>query len=190
MSFIAKFSVRSVADFGTGKAVELGAFCENDLMLAYAPDHHDKLFTQYSPWGDMRVNASEHCEAFGKAGDEFGPASVFYIIAFSAEEVGEIDDIDTRAFPGASTFLKIRCKDVLHQAGNDRVVQFAIAEKQPHRGADGFAWKMACNNPLVNAQLVPGAIYWAAFYPADKFTVSTALAAAHGRKEQADAPAA
>lgn len=179
MSVIAKFAVRGVSHFGTGQAVDLSCWCENDLMAAYATDEQDKLFTKYSPWGEMRVNTLEHFP-LGKAGDEFGPASAFYVMCLSADEAGEIADAETRAFPGATTFLKAECKSLLHLAGDERVVEFRLSGKQPHRGVEGFAWKMAVNNPGATDQMKPGGVYWIAFYDTDRFDRNAAIRAAHG----------
>lgn len=180
MSVIAKFATREIAHFGTGQLVSLSCWCENDLMAAYATDEQDKLFTKYSPWGEMRINTFENHPLF-KAHSDYNQASAFYVVLLSEAEAGEIDANETQAFPGAEFFCRVRCYSVLDLGADSKNVEFKITEKQPHRGVDGFNWKMAVDNPGASDQFHPRADYFAAFYDATKFTSREAIRAAHGR---------
>src|SRR6185369_7548856 len=56
MSVIAKLTVRSIVEFGTGTFVELGCIADNEMMAAYATSNEDKLFSKYSPWGEIKLH--------------------------------------------------------------------------------------------------------------------------------------
>lgn len=179
MSVIAKFATREVVQFGTGSLISLSCWCENDLMAAYATDEQDKLFTKYSPWGEMRINTFENNPLF-HAHSDYNQASAFYVVLLSAAEAGEIGDTEARAFAGATIFAKVRCKSLTDFGGGTKNVEFTLTEKQPHRGVDGFNWKMAVDNPGASDQFKPGELYFMAFYDATKFTSREAIRAAHG----------
>lgn len=70
MSVIAKLSIVKVTRFGTGTHVALNCVCANDLMAAYAESEEDRLFTRYSPWGEMTINQPDGF-ALGREGDVF-----------------------------------------------------------------------------------------------------------------------
>lgn len=182
MSVIAKFVIRNTTQFGTGQLVELGCWCDNDLMTTYATSEQDKLFTKYSPWGEIRLNTPEHM-IFGSAPEDMKPASAFYVMALNVSELDPIDDIDTKAFPGAAMFFKATCKSLTDLGAGTKNVEFRLHSAQPHRGALGFNWKMAVDNPGASDQFKPLEHYWIVFYRADKFDRDAAIAAAHHQEK-------
>lgn len=178
MSVIAKLLIRSVTGFGTGQLVELGCVCENDLMGAYASTHEDKLFTQYSPWGEMKL-----CQpagfSLGAPTDEFAQGAAFYVMALSKDEVEEA------AFAGAYAACPARCLS-LTDFGDGQAKRVEFRNEGPaadHRGVDRLNWKMSVDNPAATGQFKPGAPYWIALYPAARFDRDAAIRAAHGYPE-------
>ena len=182
MSVIAKFAVRSVEDFGTGKLLHLSCWCDQDLMAAYAEDESDKLFTKYSPSGDMKLCQPQHCQ-LGQPGDyEFSrPDEAFYVMMLNADELPEGADKELslgKHFPGASLAFKGSCFS-LTDFGHGKQVIFTGAPGQSHLGMDRFRWQMMVDNPGASAQFRPGHDVWIAFYPCARFSRNQAIAAAH-----------
>lgn len=185
MSVIAKMTIRAVTAFGTGQLVELGCVCDNDLMAAHATSEEDKLFTQYSPWGEMKL-CQPAGSALGQPGDEFGPGAAFYVMVLSEDEhpakEGDEDRFEAVQFPGSYASCPAILDNIVdygdHQA---RRLEFRNGgANTDHRGVDRLNWKMSVDNPAVFAQMKPKARYWIALYPAPRFSRDTAIAAAHG----------
>jgi hypothetical protein len=193
MSVIAKLSIRSITPFGTGQLVELGCVCENDLMAAYATSEEDKLFTRYSPWGEIKL-----CQpagfALGEEPDEFKPGSAFYAMILSVGEIEKprtpkpayagsnyIRDED-KAFPGSYVSCPAVCVSITDFGdGQAKTVSFRNGgPHEDHYGVDRLNWKMAVDNPGATNQLKPGKPYWIVLYPASAFDRNAAIAAAHG----------
>lgn len=179
MSVIAKLNIRAATAFGTGNLIELGCVAENDLMTAYATSEEDRLFSQYSPWGEMKV-----CQpagySLGSAPDFVSPAKAYYVMMLADAEVAD------PAFPGAYAVCKVRLQLTDFGDGRDKIVEFhSDGGKDDGRGVDKLFWKMSVNNPGALRQFIPGPGYWLAFYPADKFTRDTAIAAAHAPPAEA-----
>lgn len=167
MSVIAKMRA-TVHNFGTGRLIDLSCVCENDLMAAYAGSEEDKLFTKYSPWGEMKVHqpdgwclASEH--------------ETLYVIILKGEEVRDT------TFPGSRGHCKARVVSVTDFGdGQAKRVEIASDHQVEQNRITGFNWKMSVDNPPVFDQLIAGDRgYWVVFYPAD-IGRDAAIQKAHG----------
>lgn len=179
MSVIAKLNIRAATVFGTGNLIELACVCENDLMTAYATSEEDKLFSQYSPWGEMKVSQPAGY-SLGQAPDHVAPSKAYYVMMLAEAEVGD------RSFPGAVAFCRVRLQLTDFGDGRDKIVEFhSDGAKEDGRGIDRLFWKMSVNNPGALRQFIPGPGYWLAFYPAEQFTRDTAIAAAHAPAAEA-----
>lgn len=171
MSVIAKLQIRSVNEFGSGRLVELSCVCANDLMTAYAESEEDKLFTKYSPWGEMKLQQpSNFC--LGEVGD------AFYVMLLRTAEAG-----DPQEFRGAYAVGRARCVS-LTDFGDNQAKRVEICDSyadQRHRGFLGFNWKMSVDNPPATDQFKPGEDdYYIAFYPAKSFSRDEAIQASLG----------
>lgn len=196
MTVIAKLSVNSVVEFGTGTFALLGCICENDLMAAYNPSEEDKLFTRYSPWGEMRLNQRQNWAVFTKQEDVHveipnSGAKAFYVVLLTEDEIGDAK------FEGASAFIKVNCYSKSKFAGDGSRVELReiytwknnLAEIDADRYGrsrggviEKLSWKMHVDNPSAEAGFVPGQDYWVAFYDADEFDMRGAIFAAQGIK--------
>lgn len=174
MSVIAKLNIRAATVFGTGNLIELGCVCENDLMTAYATSEEDKLFSQYSPWGEMKVSQPSGF-SLGQAPDHVAPTKAYYVMMLANAEV------ENTKFPGAAAYCRARLQLTDFGDGRDQIVEFHNDGAQDGLGIDRLIWKMSVNNPGALRQFKPGSGYWLAFYPADQFTRDTAIAAAHAQ---------
>jgi hypothetical protein len=179
--------VRAQTDFGTGRLIELGCVCENDLMAAYATSEEDRLFSKYSPWGEMKLSQPEGWAlANGKGQDEFGPAPAFYVMALHESE-HELSPIPTERylpdadFPGASAWAFGTCYS-LTDFGGSRHVEFRANTQGTVKGKaiDKLNWKMSVDNPGASNQFKPGERYFFVLYDASKFDRDAAIRAAHG----------
>lgn len=196
MTVIAKLTVRNVVEFGTGTFVELGCIAENDLMAAYATKDEDKLFSRYSPWGEVRLHQRNGWAVFtqrdaplsGEHVDIPGKFKAFYAILVAET------DVDCDRFKGASAYVKMVCYSKAKFAQDGSRVELREAygwskgndetDYRSRRGViDKLSWKMQVDNPPAEAQFVPGATYWLAFYDCEQFDMSAALAAAHGHDQ-------
>jgi len=177
MSVIAKLVIRGVHTFGTGgQMVDLSCLCDNDLMKAYAEDHEDKLFTEYSPWGEMKL----HQPPGYTLGQSLQQDDAFYVMIVSKDEIS-----DGFTFPGAYAYSQLRVDSITDygdgQAKRLEMCTGYIAKKLPVKGIENFNWKMSVDNPAVFSQMNPGTEdYFVAFYPAASFDRNAAIAAAHG----------
>lgn len=181
MSVIAKFAVRTVSNFGTGNLVELSCWCDDDLMAAYAEDEGDKLFTKYSPSGDMKLCQPAYVQ-LGKPSDGFGGKDeAFYVMMLNTDELPEGFDqlTDGKQFPGSRLAFQGTCYS-LTDFGHGKQVVFLGKEKQSHMGMDRFRWQMMVDNPGASDQFKPGHDCWIVFYPCERYTRNKAIAAAHG----------
>lgn len=189
MSVIAKLLIRGISTFGTGQLVELACLCDNDLMTAYAATEEDKLFTKYSPWGEMKL-CQPAGHSLGREGDEFGPGSAFYVMVLRKEEgpddpVAETPGYGSKNFPGAYAVCPGKLSNVVDY-GDAQARRFEFRNGGPnehHRGIDRLNWKMNVDNPAVFAQLKAGMDVWIVLYPADKFDRDAAIAAAHHQEK-------
>jgi hypothetical protein len=175
MSVIAKLLIRSISQFGTGELVELGCICENDLMAAYATTDEDKLFTKYSPWGEMKLNQPAGY-SLGSVGDEFKQGDGFYVMALADKEA------EDTTFPGSYAVCPATCASITDFGdGQAKRVEFRNSgPADDHRGVDRLNWKMSVDNPGATNQFKPGTNYWIALYPAAKFDRDATIRAAHG----------
>lgn len=175
MSVIAKVTIRAITAFGTGQLFELGCVAENDMMAAYAKSEEDRLFTKYSPWGEIKL-----CQpagyALGYGPDEFKQGDAFYVMLLSAEEA------DDTKFSGAYAKCPARCASVTDFGdGQAKRLEFRNeGAHDDHRGVDKLNWKMSVDNPAATNQVKAGALYWIALYPAPTFDRDSAIRAAHG----------
>lgn len=175
MSVIAKLLIRGVTPFGTGQLIELGCVCENDLMAAYATTEEDKLFTKYSPWGEMKLSQPAGY-ALGSPGDEFGPGAAFYAMVLSDAEAPE-----DRKFPGAYAWCPAKVVITDFGDGMAKRLEFINSgANEHHRAVDRLNWKMSVDNPAATDQLKAGSGYWIALYPAPRFDRDSAIRMAHG----------
>lgn len=190
MSVIAKMLVRGVTDFGTGRLVELGCVADNDMMAAYAKTEEDRLFTKYSPWGEMKISQPEGW-ALGDVGDPLfdkKPAA-FYVMALHETE-HELVQGPSEAwrpdpnFPGASGWVFGRCH-VVSDFGGTCHVEFrgGNAGTIKGRAIEKLSWKMSVDNPGASNQFKPGHNYWIVLYDASKFDRDATIRAAHGHPE-------
>lgn len=195
MSVIAKLMVRGVTDFGTGRLVELGCVCDNDLMAAYATSEEDRLFTKYSPWGEMKLSQPQGWAiGNGKTGDEFGPPPAFYVMALHEKEheyvePGPRDNSFTpdANFPGASAWAFGTCYSIL-DLGTTRQVEFRAGGGGTIKGraVEKLNWRMSVDNPAASNQFKPGERYWFVLYEATAYDRDRAIRTAHGHPDPAE----
>lgn len=183
MSVIAKMEARERHEFGTGSLLELNCVCENDLMAAYAGSEEDRLFTRYSPWGEMKINQPAGFDITG--GIE---RAKFYVMIVAGDEAFD------PTFPDAVAYRALSVRSVT-DFGDNMAKRVEMCESGPmpicdtyrpeYRGSviERFSWKMSIDNPGATQQLKPGSPsgYWLALYPADKLDRDGAIRAAHGR---------
>lgn len=174
MSVIAKMQVRARTEFGNGSLLELGCLCDNDLMAAYAESDEDKLFTKYSPWGEMKLHQPAGYDLTNGVEDRR-----FYVMILANSEVSD----EGLAFEGAVAVCRLHVVSVT-DFGDNMAKRVEMIEKRSmekaERGIAKFNWKMSIDNPGATNQLRPGVdSYWMALYPADKFDRNGVIAAAH-----------
>lgn len=177
MSVIAKMQIKNISDFAHGRLVELTCVCENDLMAAYADSEEDRLFTKYSPWGEVKVNQPTNY-VLGQSGDKF------YVMLGRAEEISDF------GFRRAVAFCPARIVS-LTDFGDGYARRVEICDghrKAKAEGIDSFNWKMSVDNPPATAQFKPSVDdYWVAFYPAkDGLDRNAAISAFHGPGPQTE----
>lgn len=193
MSVIAKLEIRATTDYGTGRLIELGCVCQNDLMASYAGSEEDRLFTTASPWGEMKLSQPEGWHlANGKQADELSPAPAFYVMALHESEheylepkEGEHSHQPDKNFPGCSAWTRGTCHSIT-DLGYSRQVEFRGAgthAKVKGRAIDKLNWKMTVDNPRASNQFKAGEPYFIVLYDASQFTRDTAIRAAHGMPE-------
>jgi hypothetical protein len=169
MPVIAKMQLNGVLNFGSGSVSKLSCVCENDLMAAYAKADEDKLFTRYSPWGEMKLGHSLR---------SFKDGQKFYVVALKSKS-------------------RPKCEKAAHvHPARVHVVEDYGSSKQVQLSYDGYNknaytsvdyehpgelhWRMTIDNPPAVEFFTPGENdYWVAFYPDDKFTQHEALVDAH-----------
>lgn len=169
MSVIAKMQLNGVLDFGSGSVSKLSCVCENDLMAAYAKADEDKLFTRYSPWGEMKLGHSLR---------SFPDGQKFYVIVLKSQK--------RPAFKGAAYVHPAMVQSVTDYGSSKQVKLFRQATgdyatsgiDEPTIGE--LDWRMTIDNPPAVDFFKPGQSgYWIAFYPDDKFSQTEALVDAH-----------
>lgn len=171
MSVIAKMIIRGVHQFATGSLIELSCICDNDLMAEYADTHEDKLFTKFSPWGEIKLHQPGGWQLGGE-GD------CFYVMITHKEESANL------SFPGAVVFDSLRVSSITDY-GDNMAKRLEMTEGwggqgRPRKGCSSFNWKMSVDNPPVFDQLKAGCVdYWVAFYPASSFNRDGVIEAAH-----------
>lgn len=185
MSVIAKLIVRQVHNFGTGKLTELSCVAPNDMMAAYAETEENRLFTKYSPSGEMKLHHPAGLEVAAKD-------AAVYVMMLRPDEVEGVEDAvlaGERVFPGAVAVCKARVVSLTDFGDNSaKVVEICNSydskKTSSALGVDNFNWKMAVDNPPATAQFKPGQDgYWVAFYPEARFDRDAAIRAAHGHPE-------
>lgn len=169
MSVIAKMQLNGILDFGSGSVSKLSCVCENDLMAAYAKANEDKLFTRYSPWGEMKLGHSLR---------SFPDGQKFYVVCVRAKE--------RPSFAEAAYVHPAGVQSVTDYGSSSQVKLFRAASGGHATSAIGeipvgeLDWRMTIDNPPAVAFFKPGQYdYWVAFYPDDKFSQETALSDAH-----------
>lgn len=194
MSVIAKMLVRSQTNFGTGQLFELGCVCENDLMAAYAGSEEDRLFTKYSPSGDMKL----HLGANYVLGTHYEPQELdnlsaptiapkaYYVMALAEDEHEYVEDPrcntwEDQNFPGSAVWTFATCHSLTQFGGDTARVEFRSG-KGRGRGIEAINWKMSVDNPAASNQFKPGKAYWIALYDATQFDRNAAIRAAHGHE--------
>lgn len=184
MSVIAKVTIRAITAFGTGQLVELGCVAENDMMAAYAKSEEDRLFTKYSPWGEIKL-CQPSGYGLGYAPEEFKDGTPFYVMLLAKDEVE-----DTK-FADAYAKCPARCVSITDFGdGQAKRLEFRNeGAHDDHRGVDRLNWKMSVDNPAATNQVKAGASYWIAFYPAPTFDRDSAIRAAHGHPAPEEAAA-
>lgn len=192
MSVIAKLMVRAQSEFGTGRLIELSCVCDNDLMAAYATSEEDKLFTRYSPSGDMRLHQpssyvlSGEVEPADQDPNFPKPPAAFYVMVLAEDEHELVEDPranswEDKNFPGAAAWRLAGCHSLSQYGGDTARVEFRAGGQGHGRGVDALNWKMSVDNPAASSQFKPGARYFIVLYDAARHTRDTAIAAAHGR---------
>lgn len=171
MSVIAKMIINGISEFPNGRLVELGCVCENDIMAAYADSEEDRLFTKYSPWGEIKLNQPSGF-ALGGRGDKF------YVMLGRANEISDF------GFSRAVAFCPARVVS-LTDFGDGAARRVEICNgyrKAEAHGVESFNWKMSVDNPPATAQFKPSVDdYWIAFYPAGEgLDRNAAINAFHG----------
>lgn len=190
MSVIAKMLVRGQTNFGVGQLFELGCVCENDLMAAYAGSEEDRLFTKYSPSGEMKVHQpASFCLSSQYEPEEpdnlSAPApKAYYVMALAEAEHEYVDDPrcnswDDKNFPGSAAWCFAQCHSLTQFGGDTARVEFRAGNGRG-RGVDALNWKMSVDNPAASNQFKPGQNYWIALYDASRFDRDAAIRAAHG----------
>lgn len=171
MSVIAKMKIANIHDFGSGRLVELSCICENDLMAAYAESEEDKLFTKYSPWGEIKLHQPAN-HLLGQREDKF------YIMITSKEE-------SEPPFTGSVAFAPLRVVSIT-DFGDNQAKKIEMCDEGSQKiervGVSSFNWKMSVDNPPVISQLPPSGwkyTHWMSIWPANKFNRDEAIAAAH-----------
>lgn len=183
MSVIAKLQLNGTLDFGTGSLSKLSCVCENDLMAAYAKSNEDRLFTKYSPWGEMRIGYGFK-DKFGLR--KFAEGHKFYAIALRSSKKPPC--------PGAEHVHPARCH-VIHDFGTTKQIEVSYdgwsqsaQNPKPDTHPGEFHWRMSIDNPPAVAFFEPGkSDYWIAFYDAELWSIETALGDAHTFPEEDDA---
>lgn len=177
MSVIAKMHLRNIAQFGNnGRLNELTCTCSNDMMAAYAGSEEDRLFTKYSPWGEMKLNQPKNF-AMGAKDD------VFYVMLARTEEIKNFE------FPGAVGACPARIVSLTDFGDNAaKTVEICSGYKvavEHSRGIESFNWKMSVDNDAATRQFIPGQsdAYWVALYPAAQFDRDATIRAFHSAKE-------
>lgn len=192
MTVIAKLYAQEVTEFGTGTFAQLACIANSDLMAAYATSDEDKLFSRYSPWGEIRLHQRSGWCVFTKAEQHVGgpwDPKAYYAVMQPAGE------IEADRFKGAEAFVKINCYSTMRLAQDGTRVELREVYDWKKLGDEEAAgpstrsragvieklsWKMHVDNPPAEAQFVAGENYWLAFYDASRFNMQEALAAAHG----------
>lgn len=170
MSVIAKMQLNGVLDFGTGSLAKLSCVCENDLMAAYAKSDEDRLFTKYSPWGEMKVGYGFK----DKHGlPKFQQGHSFYVVALRNYPEDGVLRVERPVCIGAEHVHPCSVR-VIHDYGSSKQVELAYDQRTPGSrltyDADDHPGEF----------FEPGKTgYWVAFYDSTKFSVGSALADAH-----------
>ena len=187
MSVIAKMQLNGTIDFGSGSLSKLSCVCENDLMAAYADSEEDRLFTKYSPWGEMKLGYGfKNKSGFPK----YENGHKFYVIVLRDEVVDGVRKHEKPLCPGAEHVHPARCH-VIHDFGTTKQVEIAhdawpttAQQPKPDDHPGELHWRMSIDNPPAVAFFEPGnSGYWIAFYDAEKFNRNTALADSFTSKE-------
>lgn len=183
MSVIAKMQLNGTLDFGSGSLSKLSCVCENDMMAAYAGANEDRLFTKYSPYGEMKLG---HGFKDRNGMPKFQPGHKFYVMVLKNEKVDGTLVLKKPSCPGAEHVHPARCHAV-HDFGTTKQVEVShdgwpvsATSLAPEDRPGELHWRMSIDNPPAVAFFEPGHLgYWVAFYDADKFTSNEAIGDAH-----------
>lgn len=179
MSIIAKLSLNTVTDYGTGKHSALGCIAANETMGMYAGAEEDRCFSKATPWGEMNIVHPHGAQLAGQP-CHVGNSPQFYVML-----VAEDESFDPY-FPGAVAKVPVVCRSVTRFAYDG--VRVEITEEIPYgkkpydvgaRNIERLNWRMQVDNPPAERQFVPGRKYWVAIYPTDHFDRDAAISAAH-----------
>jgi len=180
MSVIAKLYIQDTRNYGSGALTLLNCVCDNDMMAAYAESEEDKLFTRYSPSGDVKLHHESGWTPLGE------PQEKFYFM------IVRDDEVEDHTFPGAKAFRRLQVYSVTDFGHDSKKLEFrdVTLANEPHPATDHrakiiskFSWHMTIDNPplMESGFLKPGGTnFWLVIYPADKFTRDQAIAASHG----------
>jgi hypothetical protein len=208
-SVIAKLAMNNEpVSFGTGSFIHLQCVADNNMMAAYAGSEEDRLFSRYSPSGDLKLHQDGHWSVFYKPEPEhvepvapgtYLPPPAWYVIMIPVEN---FEGDDAPKFKGASAVVKSECHKKVKYGWDGQDVELrdlaswhkeAVEllakdrEYDKHRVVSKLSWKMRVDNPPAEASFVPGKQYWVTFWRAatvenpetyQGYTRDTALAAA------------
>lgn len=179
MSVIAKLTVNSVSDFGSGSLVELSCVCNNDLMTEYAGSHEDKLFTRYSPWGEARLHLSKDSKLPIK-GDQF------YFMLLTPQESDITKTTDAGPIHKSALYSTAISVSGLTDRGEGVAKQVEFTAFNPKAPLPdqitNLNWKMSVDNPAATNQFKPAISgYTLGVYPASAFDRDQAIHAAHSQ---------
>ena len=204
MSVIAKLSVQTRADYGVGSYIHLNCVASNEVMAAYAGSEEGRLFSRYSPSGEIKINQAGGWSVFpDPRPDEhvrYDPAKPWVPPMFYVMLVG-LDEVETPDFGDMITYTQAECYSVSRYAYDGSRVELRDVPgwagkdiKREYRDRAGvierLSWKMHVDNPGAEAQFKPGRKYWVIFYPVEQFTRDQAIARAHGQPAADDSVAA
>lgn len=194
MSVIAKLSVQNRAEFSTGSFVELNCVASNEVMAAYAGSEEDRLFSRYSPSGQIRLHQAAGWAVFENPQTHYverDPTQPYQPPMFYVMLVG-LDEMEQPGFGDKIAYTQVECYNVSTYAYDGVRVELRDVRgwRDPEKIAKEYwrdrggvveklSWTMHVDNPRAEGQFVAGRKYWVAFYPVSEFTRDEAIAAAH-----------
>lgn len=182
MSVIAKVSIAEVTPFGTGNMVRLSCIAANETMLFASPSEEDKLFTQASPSGEIKLmQPASRLLGAAPTGPDWRGAQFYVIVLFG----DEAEPAKASGFDGAYAWTQANLTSITDYGGTTKHVEFTEGRANHQRdqvagkGIDRMNWKMGVDNPGAYNQFKAGATdLHVAFYPCANFDYHGALHAA------------